>query len=321
MKGFIDPNVWILIGAMIICGLLVLALMSLKFSSVKRITEDVTLEEDKYTMVYAMNAANLYAKTSLNYAVYQACYDTLRNSEVGSEEQFESALGNAVKNNLNTYLSDYRFLEAYVVKFPSQDMKIKIEPDKIELNLDGNLVMEKTRVVEKVMKEEIKLEGGASLEVVVEIPCLDTYQIGVREEDGVAKDLKIELINAKLAAGLEDTFSADVGSDIDCDAVFESAFGTKKHAKDTLRAELESRIEKLSTGTIALELKDLSLIIKNAGGHTSDDETICDFNYEIKADILMTVDVSDEKTYPVWNGNAIAFERLIYQTLLVIIYP
>ena len=96
-----------------------------------RTVEEANVQATVYTMWNALQAADLYDSISIDYSIYQACYDILKrggfkeegkywsNSEdetekPPTEEEFKTEFQELVQEYLNRYtLNDYDFFEIY----------------------------------------------------------------------------------------------------------------------------------------------------------------------------------------------------------------
>lgn len=322
-KGIVDINMWILIGAMILCATLILSAMSLKFGSIKKFTEDLSIREDKYTMVYAMDVAKLYVDTAIKYSIYQSCYDKLKNAgKLKSENEFKSTLLESIKTNLEAYLSDYNFLEIYSVRFPEYKINMKIDDNRIILNLksDKNIVIEKTKEVKDVLREKIVLERESSMQKTVNTNCFGIYKRGLNLESEIKGKLeRVILDNVNFESKYSLAYS---DSEPDCKYVFEESVGEtveeiKNRLGEVLRNEVQKmHVNKLGNFDVEIEFQKFDFDVKENGSavkFAEQNEKECSYTYISKAVVLVTIE--DKEKVPIWNGKTIAFEplRFVFQ--------
>jgi hypothetical protein len=137
----------------------------------------VVLHRDIYMMDNALDAAKSYIDTALSYSAYQACYDTLRRTDMSAAETvFKKELEDSIKIYLNRYVrEDYYFMSIYPVTIPEYTIvTIKtLSPLKIRAESPSEIFISK-----EDKGKERKIKTNSTLEKTMKIDCYGIYNKG-----------------------------------------------------------------------------------------------------------------------------------------------
>ncbi|RLJ06598.1 MAG: hypothetical protein DRP12_03800 [Candidatus Aenigmatarchaeota archaeon] len=285
----------LLLIIMIVLGL---ALLGLAFSFHGHIAgQERMIQEETLTLQTALKLANAYLDSSLTFATYQACYDVLKEMPE-NEEELKEKLKQRIEENLNVYTSeDYVFLGGYRVSLPEYKIeKIEIQPDLISLEAkpaSEALSITAEYSIPGLVSKVVTLERSGDLKQEVEIECLKVYR-EAKEKAGEEAQ--------KWAAGLQELKNKLAGL---------------KHIHGKYQLETQEpnkaclrvfEIEKVKAGIEEgwqIEADVLSASVMPVDGLY---EVDCQYDIVIKA--KKTVTIQGQETYPVFNGEKLAFEPL-----------
>ncbi|MBM3304177.1 MAG: hypothetical protein FJY76_03695, partial [Candidatus Aenigmarchaeota archaeon] len=166
-------------------------------------------QEDMYALQNSLIAAKEYMKTAERYAVYQACYDNLKNGgwpdavapdsakkDVGGAEYyftipengFAEELGKSIAAGMNNYTSGgYTFMGAYSVSLPaySEARITSHDASKMSVAATAGAPLSITRYVEvaKVGEGFLQLKGEAKEQNIME-------KITLKKDSGIYQDVE-----------------------------------------------------------------------------------------------------------------------------------
>ena len=97
----------------------------------------VVLHTHLYGSGNALDAAELYLETALDYSVYQAVYDALGGIDSGDlpdNEDIKESIRTRIEDNLEKYTREgYIFTNDYTVWFPTYTVTLEEEPGKLRI--------------------------------------------------------------------------------------------------------------------------------------------------------------------------------------------
>jgi hypothetical protein len=341
MKGLMDINFILYVLTLILVAAMAVSFFSVKYILIKEVSGEITLKEDKYLMLYSLDAAKAYAETSLKYSFFQACYDTLRNSGVNektfdgkkysafpSADQLVNALKKTTGDYLKAYLSGgYIFLTEYTAVFPEYRIEISENGGNtaIESGADSNIRIEKTREVKSAFSEQAVLEKEPLLKVSVNADCRKTRTFAEGRKSGMETDIK-GVLDGVLSSKFAQEYSLDyAGSDIpECSFVFQQNTGNEiGKAKEKVLEPLNAEIPKLNKNEgafeISMELLDADLKVEEKSRSVTSNganKVTCRFVYTLTAYTKIGIKDTGSEKLLVSNGKDIAFEspQLIFYT-------
>jgi len=288
-------------------------------------------QEDIYALQNSLDAGREYMKTSLRYSVYQACHDSLKSSgwadvsdapsserhvegdesyaTLPAETVFDEGLEQNILSNINAYASgDYNFMGAYNVKLPryeTADVE-RTGENTLSINVDSSKKLEITRFLTKLklgetyftlkesakesnIEEIITIRKNAGMEETIETPCYDLYLQGVEESERLTEKMNEEIAGemASLQAGIQ---KPDANA---CNLVSGEAAG-----------RIEDSLEADGVEVIDVTLTFAQIEYDNANG-------LCSLKSgTATAKAKVTTEGPADQTFPVWNGQELAFEPL-----------
>jgi len=202
----------------IIILLMLLAAINIPLIKTSQYEKDLEVRSEIHTMSNALDTAKLYMETSLEYSIYQACYDNLRNGGWDSfpankyqgyavwdssdlhpnDQEFKLALEESIASNLALYRGTqaYTFLSDYHVNLPvyqADNVTVNLNPSDPQWMFvvawgDQNLNIQKTQE----SGEYIRLEKESTLQNEDEyrIDCYWIYRKGAEVYGTAAKAVK-----------------------------------------------------------------------------------------------------------------------------------
>jgi soluble lytic murein transglycosylase len=205
MKG--SSTLILLAIGLVIVLMIVVTMLNIPFlKSANQVEKDLEVRSEIHTMGNALDAAKLYMETSLEYSIYQACYDNLKNGGWDTLEgkptdrgyalwnypdphpdvyEFKAGLENSIKANLGLYSGTkaYTFLSDYQVNLPTySDIVVSTDDTDprwmfVSAFADSNLNIEKTQE----SGERIRLEKESTIQNDDEykVNCYGIYQKGM----------------------------------------------------------------------------------------------------------------------------------------------
>ncbi|MCD6590618.1 MAG: hypothetical protein J7K72_01465 [Candidatus Aenigmarchaeota archaeon] len=124
---------------------LTIASMVTIFFAKKTQTKDIRFTEDIYVIQNAVEAADIYFKASLDYAVFQAIYDVGKNgglektwTKKPKESEVVSALKKTIVLNLNNYTKEKYIFFGKSVNLPTfieDDIEVKLMDDGVSVSI------------------------------------------------------------------------------------------------------------------------------------------------------------------------------------------
>lgn len=254
MKGS-STLIILAIGLVIILMIIVSMLNIPLLKSANQVEKNLKARSEIHTMSNALDAAKLYMETSLEYSIYQACYDNLRNGgwdplpannipnkyrgyavwdfpdTPPDDLKFQRELESSIATNLNLYRGTqaYTFLSDYHVNlpnYPSDDVHVSLEPSDPKWMFvtawgDSNLNIQKTQE----SGEYIRLEKDSMLQNEDEhrIDCYGIYRKGLEVYSSARDDMQIYLESLSgdvtqegVKQGLKEAITSGWGSEDSC---------------------------------------------------------------------------------------------------------
>lgn len=258
-----------------------------------------SLQTDIYALEHALDAAKLYMETSLDYSVYQACYDTLAREDIDSSEGFLEELESTTETYLNRYSKGgYLFLDEYSVNLPNSAIGITPgEPDsKFRVDVTPNDMLTTSSLTKS--GEYITLEASAGMSREYDMPCYSLFLRGKELNPSIREAFDGAFNRA--FSGLEglETGCDSIGS---CTAEFTGAF------REALESALEDSVPAERGGySVSSELLDASVTVTRVD---RSGDTI-QRAYKAEATQRVTIQEGEPGYYPVWNGTDISFEPM-----------
>jgi len=282
-----------------------------------------SLQSNIYSMSHALDAAHEYREASLDYSVYQACYDILKNGgmwyidtdegeqgyaylpELGSEE-FYSELTSAAEENFDAYNSiGYRFLDDNTVVLPSSE--IVLLPSVIGFNAEVSSPA-KLMISRLADSGEVsKLLSTSDFSKEYPIQCFQLYQVATGLNPGLVSPLTQVLSQAKQE--IEEA---------------EEKCATNEECSGILEQKLTEKWEPVASENegYAVETELLSSRAAISSRLTDGNITTLIINtVAIQKVIISKANPAKEEHYPVWNGNDISFEPLEIVYINKVSYP
>ncbi len=254
-----------------------------------------------YSMNHALDAARLYMDVSLDYSVYQACYETLKNIDSSiSENEFKQNLESSIKEKLNVYTEpNYRFLTDYEVYMAEYD-GVNIESmSPLKVKVTGkNMFIKKE---DRLRGIDLTMERDSSLDKTVPIDCYGMYQKG-KEEHADIKNTLESSIKAKIDEWPDTT---EGQSDPD-----------KLPDLNSLKAEVEAisdlAFEKIDADGYSIKSEFTEASVEFEGYEKSGDEPYKNIKYKVTVKLKVTVKDTrkDEQVFPIYDGEEIIFSPL-----------
>ena len=188
---------------------LVIVSTNVIFSGEKGLTKNANIQATIYTMKNSMEAADLYTKVSMDYSVYQACYDMLRwggfeesnknwsNSQDKSEspptnDKFKQRLQELTQRYMNRYtryayyfMDDYNVTSQYSSSLP-EVIFTGFVVDYLDLTISAK--GEKEMYIRKTIdeyKEEIIIINRFHEDKHYDIPCLGLFTWGKSNHEDI----------------------------------------------------------------------------------------------------------------------------------------
>jgi|GEM_PF-3003550 len=296
------------------------------------------VEIEVYSMSNALDASKVYMDTALRYSVYQACYDTLKNggwpdiakvpdgeralfegkpyAPIRTTAEFRSGLAETILSNVNTYASmDYSFFDSYEVRVPSYQGSefVELMPDRLTVKATSGSPLQICKPdsckldkpetesgadslpeaddyrQQPNMRELVVLQKDSGLQEAIQTPCYGLYRQGVEESGRLTAKMNEEIAGemASLQSGIQ---KPDANA---CNLVTGEA---ASRIEDILEADGVEVID--VTLTFAqIEYDNANKLCSLKGGSAT-------------AKAKVTIDGPADQTFPVWNGQELAFEPL-----------
>jgi len=278
------------------------------------------LQSDIYTMGHALDAAKLYMDTSLNYAVYQACYDNLQRaglSEITPETgqsglaylpilnfaEFYNNMATTAETYINRYSDEsYAFLSEYRVSLPSSTVIVtkEDEEDKFIVTSLPKSMME--TYTQAGSGESVTLRASADLSKTYEMPCYPIYRKAAETNDEV-----LGFLQNTLSSAAEDIGERITNSETSCNSA-------------GICGDLTNRLGEIIAGAAGTAPQDDEYLIET---EMTDYNVIIDLvdsgkikQFSISMTQVVRIQEKEPTYYPVWNGTDISFEsmELVYLT-------
>jgi hypothetical protein len=197
----------VLVAVFILLLLIILfSLMGLSWFFGSSTEREANIQTDLYAMANTLEATRFYLEGSMDYSVYQACYDMLKRggyselpkwSEDGevywydngdkkppTKEKYKSDLETLIKNNFRKYTKDeYSYLMDYMVQLPEYQIYVEEKDESFSVvtnDWDKRLRIEKTNEEENT---KIELESSPYVERTYALPCIRMYSYVLDEWD------------------------------------------------------------------------------------------------------------------------------------------
>jgi hypothetical protein len=206
----------IMVPLILLVAVLVIVSSGVVFFWDKGVVKEADIQSTLYTSWNALQAADLYVSTSVDYSVYQACYDILRwggfkengknwsNIYGGTEhetpptsDEFLARFKELAKDYTNRYMrGPYMFIEDYNVTAQGSSSLPRLRLDSFKaglletsLSASAGSPLYIKRTLNDYM-EEIVLEKNIAFDKVYRIPCLGLFAWGTSEHENAKKALK-----------------------------------------------------------------------------------------------------------------------------------
>ncbi len=270
--------------------------------NIKNIKAKAELQSGVYASNYALSAARSYTEAALDYSVYQAVYDTLKEGILSLDEAREK-LSSSIKDNMHVYTkNNYRFLSEYVVTLPEYGIEVEAGKKlKVRAVPDSNF--EITR----------KQEGMGTVHIEKRAGIEKTYQINI--EGLLSKAAKVRnQAKGALSSILEsESRKAEVKKEFEgCGNADEVRAKCEGEKPKTMSIEeiIESVKGSLDGSGYGVEVEkgDGSVEVRTEA-ECSKGKTVCTYSYVAGVNIRVSVkDVSG--IYPVFDGESVSLENL-----------
>jgi len=291
--------------------------------------QKTVLETEEFSLQKSLEAAKLYAETSLRYSFYQACYNVSLNSgwppsstgasAVADAATFKAALEAETTKTMATYSEGvYIFLGSFEVKFPTYDAII--------IKDEGNGVINVTvkakdmfLVHRELDTKKVTLEKNAAISVNITSPCFSLHKKALERSVAISSmdNMKGELERWPVEASVElgHTFTKDNN-----DAFYaimtaeypELIRGKFEEASALKDGEAILAAQALAASSVKPSAK--AVITTSCTGYTfvEDGQTKskreCKFSYSVSVTSSSPLTEQSLETYPVFNGETVAFE-------------
>jgi hypothetical protein len=289
VKGFSIISVFMVLLILVV----IISLMGYGNVSMNIPESKAKIQLHLYSMDSALDAAKLYMDVSLDYSVYQACYEVLKTIDPGiSEDEFRQNLESGIKEKLNVYTKpNYRFLTDYEVYMAEYD----------DVNIESlNPLKVKATGKDMFIKKEDKLRGtyltmekDSSLEKTLGMDCYGIYQKG--------KEIHTEIKNK-----LESSIKEKIDSWPDTSPTLPDL--------DPLKNEIETIPDLVfdrEDGDYLIKSKFIEARVEFAGYDKSGDNPYENIKYDVTVKLEVSVkDKRDEQIFPIYDGEEIIFSPL-----------
>ena len=244
-----------------------------------------------YAMEYALRSAKLYMNVSMDYAAYQACYETLNTVDpTKSEDEFRQAFELSIKEKLNIYTrGEYRYLTDYKVNIFDYD-SVNIESlNPLSVNATGKDMS--IRHDDEMKKISMFMEKNSSLEKTIPIDCYGIYNKG--------KEVSLNMKSSagdriKNAVSSWPTNSSEEPDEVKREDEIRSIDGLEFDWKDEGNYQIKSELEEVDVSITYTENKA-----------TGKFEGI---SYDVTVKMKIRInDKRDDQIFPVYDGEEIRF--------------
>ncbi len=184
------------------------------------IKKDASIQSTIYTMKNALDAAWMYESISVDYAVYQACYDILSRGGTSKKDSYWSDVHgstddgtipetDAFKQDIVTlmqryasryFTTTYKFMDGYIVKAPTYNSlpnavisSVNIGPTEISLHAEGSGKLHTEKDIEE-FNERLVIKKSYAEDKVYDIPCLGLFTQAINEHDKIKNAVSNETI-------------------------------------------------------------------------------------------------------------------------------
>jgi hypothetical protein len=327
MKGSV-----LLVAIMIIAIMVALFFVGIRFNLFgggEGAVVKTNLQSNIYTMGYALEAAELYLKTSLDYSVYQACSENLQlggrhtiDSETGvsfsgkdyaylatfPKDDFLKELGSTAKTYLNRYGSDsYAFMVDYRVSMPDYvDVRITLDDSDLQKFTasavpTGEPHQKMTITTRAESGESITLQASSDVSAQYSIPCLSLF-------------LKGQELNPSIEQAFENAFTEAFGSlkdfESQCNTLEACSTEFTEEFNNTLKSNLDSNLPQEQNGYLIIsELLEATVTVTGID-HLEDEIKRTYRASAIQMVIIKERNPPDDHFYPIWDGQKITFAPL-----------
>ena len=242
-------------------------------------TYQVLLHTHLYAMGNALDAAELYTDTALDYSVYQAVYDALRDAEVeaiSNGDDIQKSIRENIKDNLARYTSSgYSFTHDYVVTLPRYIVALQDESGRLRVTTsagDANMIVTKL-TQEYGMKEDIEMKRTFLPDGEYDID----YRKILEMRNGLNSNLNPgEIIHSEIAGAIDQHFPSGLNNN-----------ELKQAIQDSIEIILETEYKD------SLSVRDVSI-----SGFRESDES---YNYDVMVTLEARVSYGDK--FPVYDSS------------------
>jgi len=269
------------------------------------------LQSDLYVMSHALDAARLYLDTSLDYSVYQACYENLKRGGLNfidledgeggiaylpdlDSEEFFSELTETVDEYFNLYSAkSYSFIGDDNVVLPRFDIFIEEQGSGLEVEAYPYSKLQITRRSDS--GETATLRASWDRIKSYDIPCYTLFQKARELNTDVESDLEDALEEAT-----QEVYDSKCESNEECTELLNDEINGDSRVSSDRTIDGYSVSSQLSaaTASITQRIED-----KQTG------EIIFSISVSITQEISITeAEPPDDHFYPVWNGQELSFE-------------
>ena len=298
-------------------------------------------QEDIYALKNSVDAAYNYLDTSMDYSIYQACFDTLKNGGWGKNapddkkmeisekiyyhladaDELKESLEKSILTNINTYATGpYTFKGIYTVSTPGYS-SVNIESAEIidpvveasaveDISITRSVYKQKPGDSYMQLKDEtkedflltkIEVTKKANLENRIVYGCTSVYRRAVKEKAAVEL-----LINNQLQLATSGLLRPKTPVMKDTPDECNELIAT---ANETAKTALEKDEDGVKIEVLLLDLA-IELAAITAG---TDGKYECKFqktpDKSEKVIVFLNVDGDVIRKYPVWNGEKLSMEK------------
>ncbi len=316
---------------------------SLTIQGGEAVNRHATIQMDYHTVSTALDAATIYLKTALRYAVYQALYEAdleekiwYNNGKASFLDGFQNKIKFLVDGVLVKYTRDpYTFLEAnYLVVLPEYNSTVALENNTLKVSAEPNnrLKIEVTRPKQDIILEKtVKLEESFDYKPLF---AANKFLEGVNGTDFINSTVGTYFNNTWKTHGEERLDGCEnKNKDIENIEIFNKQnnkkFNTTADAEKLIVAELDQKINNITSGDLEVAFKLTSnTTITITANCAVNKEDLCDqqnprytytktcdfaYNYKIDTDVI----IEDQQSYPIKpvDSKAITFspQKITFQ--------
>jgi hypothetical protein len=310
---------------LIIILLMLLAYINIPLIKTDQLQRDLEIRSEMHTMSNALDAAKLYMETSLEYSVYQACYDNLKKGGWDSIPsgkayqgyalwdssfqpegfEFNTSLENSIASNLALYRGSkaYTFLSDYYVNLPeykADDVLVSLEPSDpgwmfVTAFGDSNLYIQKTQE----SGEQIRLEKDSTLQNEDEyrIDCYGIYKTGT--------DIYALAKNAVSKAFDEMTLPKTLGQNENLDSKMKTY---RTQFNNSVRQAIYGILGNQGGYEVSLDVISAELVCTQGDVTPTGSPITCKPEVYVQFEIA---NMKDDQKFPVYDGSSVAMSPMM----------